>query len=233
MAGGDARCRILAVLVSVIAVSTARPGDDGPDSDSPAITIAPTESELRKELLRRSANDQDVRRKLIEVVSDRGLDWGEAALLDPVVQPLAAEMSRVDGDNCKWLRSVVDERGWPLISEVGRDGANAAFLIVQHANADLDFQKRCLGLMTTAPNGQVALPDLALLTDRVRLAEGKKQLYGSQVVQKDGRWIVRPTEGRENLDRRRATMGLPSMAEYLKLLEKVYGPETLKPDDGP
>ena len=48
------------------------------------------------------------------------------------------------------IRKIVKEHGWPGISLVGEDGSRAAWLVVQHMDGDLDFQRSCLALMQEA-----------------------------------------------------------------------------------
>jgi hypothetical protein len=69
----------------------------------------------------------------------------------------------------------------------------------------------------------VSLPDLALITDRVRVRQGLPQLYGSQFNGVDGRWIADPIEDVERLDERRASMGLPPMADYVRMIAEMTG----------
>ena len=111
---------------------------------------------------------------------------------------------------------------------MGDDGANAAWLLVQHADADPKFQRRCLDLMTQLPGDQVPKTKVAYLTDRVLLAEGKKQIYGTQFTQQDGKWAPRPLEDEKNVEQRRAEAGLPPLDEYIRQLEKTYGPAAAK-----
>jgi hypothetical protein len=77
--------------------------------------------------------------------------------------------------------------------------------------------------MAKLPAGEVLQSNLAYLTDRVLLAEGKKQQYGTQVTVVDGKWAPRPLEDEANVDKRRAAAGLSPLAEYLKLIEREYG----------
>ena len=135
---------------------------------------------------------------------------------------LAAAVGKIDADNTKWLKEVVKTHGWPGKSLVGKDGARSAWLLVQHADADRKFQRQCLDLITRLPKGEVAPQHLALLTDRVLLAEGKKQIYGTQFTIQDGKLVPRPLKAPAGVDRRRKAVGLPPLAEYVKLLRKTY-----------
>lgn len=77
--------------------------------------------------------------------------------------------------------------------------------------------------MVKLPPDQVSQKNVAYLTDRVLLAEGKKQIYGTQFSLVDGAWQVRPLEDEANVDKRRAEIGLSTMAEYVKVLKAEYG----------
>ena len=102
---------------------------------------------------------------------------------------------------------------WPGKSLVGRDGALAAWLLVQHADLDREFQKQCLPLLAEAVKKGEAGPDhLAYLTDRVRVADKEKQVYGTQFrVDERGRVVLAPMEDSAHADLRREDAGLPPL----------------------
>jgi hypothetical protein len=179
------------------------------------------EPELRNELLRRTGPDQDVRKALMRWTSEHGYDL---TALSPErkaeFDKLAAEAEAVDTENTAWLKTVVEKHGWPTITLVGRDGAGAAWLLVQHADRDRKFQRQCLDLMAALPKDEVSQSNFAYLTDRVLLAEGKKQLYGSQYKLVDGKLKPRPIEDEANVDKRRSEVGLMPLAEYFQFAEQ-------------
>jgi hypothetical protein len=161
--------------------------------------------DLRGELLRRAKRDQAARR------ASRGADFW------PVY--------RVDAENLRWLKQVVADIGWPGASAVGEDGAHAAWLLVQHAGADPKFQRRCLDLLTVAAEqGEASKVDAAYLTDRVLLAEGEPQEFGTQATARNGGWAPRPLRDPDTVDQRRAALSLEPMAEYLAGIAEHYGP---------
>jgi hypothetical protein len=47
-------------------------------------------------------------------------------------------------------------------------------------------------------------------------------LYGSGFEFKDGKLVLSPTKDIANLEKRRAKIGLPPLAEYIKTLEEIY-----------
>jgi hypothetical protein len=154
------------------------------------------DEELRAELLRRMEQDQEARR-------DRGCDWELVAA--------------VDAENLPWLKGVITERGWPVASLVGADGAEAAWLLAQHADADPVFQRHCLGLLAAAVEaGEATRRNLAYLTDRVLLAEGQAQVYGTQMTRRGDAWVPRNLGDPDDVDARRAAADLEPLAEYVR-----------------
>jgi hypothetical protein len=71
--------------------------------------------------------------------------------------------------------------------------------------------------MAKLPKAEVSQTDLAYLTDRVLLVEGKKQIYGTQFNFSDGKWEPRPLEDPTSVDKRRAEVGLQPLAEYRRI----------------
>lgn len=180
---------------------------------------------LRAELLRRTKVDQDARFALVNWSKTQGA--GNAANMSAeskaeYVKMLMA-MKKIDHENTKWLKEIIEKQGWLTISMVAKDGAQSAWLLVQHADDDPKFQRHCLDLMTKSPRHEVSQSNLAYLTDRVLLAEGKKQLYGTQFATIDGKMQPRPLEDEKNVDKRRAEMGLSTLEEYARVIRQQYG----------
>lgn len=164
---------------------------------------------LRQELLDRMAEDQAAQHGAI--AAGGGQAW--------------AQLTPLNERNTTWLKAVVAEKGWPGFSLVGRDGAKAAWLLVQHADHDPAFQAQMLLLMEQAAiNNEAEYSDLALLTDRVLLAQGKPQCYGTQFTQRaDGSLELQPTADMEAVGALREKAGLPPLDEYKKILSEGYG----------
>jgi hypothetical protein len=193
------------------------------------------EPELRSELLRRAKADQEARRAItIWMMQFGDSEFASVAAFEATLheaqkvefQKLAGALRQVDAENTERMNQIVDQYGWPTAALVGTDGANAAWLLVQHADSSPQFQRKCLNLMTKVPRGEVSLADVAYLTDRVLLAEGKKQLYGTQFSFVNGKCIPRPLEDEADVDQRRADVGLPPLSEYLKESADFYSGRT-------
>ncbi len=123
------------------------------------------------------------------------------------------------------MRAIVRQYGWPGPELVGKDGTEAAFLLVQHSN--LAFQKEMLPLVQNAyRSGKLSGQSYALLLDRVLVGEGKPQVYGTQAKRfeewKGKEPVLEPIEDEANVDKRRAEVGLSPLAEYIELLKRLY-----------
>lgn len=162
--------------------------------------------------------DQEVRQAFIDLL-EAGVSMDTAA-----VRRLAATQDSVDRANAERLQEIVRAHGWPNAERAGEEAASAAFTIVQHATHDLAFQKAYLTFLEKEYRmGRVPGEPVALLTDRTRQAEGKPQLYGTQISIRDGKLVVDPIEDEDNVDRRRRALGLPPLATYIEVVKETYG----------
>jgi len=125
----------------------------------------------------------------------------------------------VDLENTKRAKEIVEEIGYPTISKVGKEASYNFWILVQHADHDKEFQKYCLGLMREIFKEDIEQSNIAYLEDRVRLGEGRPLLYGTQYrIDKDtDEMIILPIEDEENVDKRRAEVGLPPLKEYVEM----------------
>lgn len=125
------------------------------------------------------------------------------------------QISRIDRSNTKRLKRIVAHIGWPTKSKVGMRASHMAWLLVQHADHDVEFQEHSLELMKAAPSGEVTCRDIAYLVDRVRINRGLPQLYGTQFICDDhGPTAPLPIEAHIHLDKRRRAMGLEPFEDY-------------------
>jgi hypothetical protein len=178
------------------------PEDDGVDE------------ELRAELVQRAGRDQVAR---LSLRPDHGVAQWEA-----IVAP-------VDRDNTARLREIIGRHGWPGRRLAGDDGAHAAWLLAQHAPAEL--QEESLPLLEDAvTRGDADPADLAYLRDRVLTHRGEPQIYGTQYLERDGVLELCPVRDPAGLDERRAALGLAPEAENRARLLAARG---LAGDDEP
>ena len=132
----------------------------------------------------------------------------------------------VDASNLKRLKAIFAKHGFPDRSMVGRSGVESAWLLVQHATSDTAFMAKALQQARPLMiKGDLSRDNYALLVDRVRLQQGKQQLYGSQFHGKPGHFYAYNLKDPSHVDRRRAELGLQPLANYLKFADALYMPE--------
>jgi hypothetical protein len=175
---------------------------------------------LREELLRRLDLDQQARRAGKALFEKAAGGILRLADLAPAEQEILTRLADVDRDNTRWLGELVNRRGWPGRSLVAEDGAVAAWLLAQHADQDPALQRRCLDLMRAAPETEVSPSHIAYLTDRVLLAEGESQVYGTQMTMAGGEYRPENLRDPDSVDQRRAAVGLDPMAKHLALMRE-------------
>lgn len=174
--------------------------------------LAGLDRALRSELLKRQQLDQDIRNRAM-------------AAGNPLPKALMDEWTRIDHANTEWMKTVIARHGWPGKSLVGADGANAAWLFVQHADMDKPFQKQAITLLEAAvAKGEASGQQLAYLSDRVLTGEGKPQRYGTQYHEVDGKLVPQPIEDAAQVDERRANVGLGTLAEYDRVMQARFKP---------
>ena len=161
-------------------------------------------SGLRAEIASRVAMDQAVQRELSERIQ-----------AGQPIGPASARQDSVFNANLQWMRLVLAQYGWPGRRLVGDEGSHGAWLLLQHADRDTALQRAALQLLENAVGaGDASSRDLAYLTDRVRAAEGRPQVYGTQ-LQYDSRGCAspKPSEEPAQLDTRRASVGLEPVGQ--------------------
>lgn len=165
--------------------------------------------ELRVELIRMAREDSQTRDELLR--DGKLPKYG-----------YAEEMRRVHERNNARMREIIEQYGWTGRSLVGEDGCEAAWLIVQHAVLDRDFQRQCLALLEQAvAAGEASGWQLAYLTDRVLVYEGKEQIYGTQYLPVEGgKSVPHKIAEAENVDARRRSVGLCSLEENTKRIHR-------------
>lgn len=173
-------------------------------------SLTPVQKDSIVQILATAASsDQQYRSQLEDVQSKYG---GES----PEMKTLFKKMATADSLNLLKVAAIIDHFGWLGADDIGSSGNTTLFMVIQHSG--IQTQDKYLPVMrAAAANGKAALKSLALLEDRVALHHGNRQLYGSQVIwdMRTNHYQVAPLENPEQVDKRRAAMGLPSMAEYL------------------
>ena len=165
---------------------------------------------LRANLLKIYDSDQPIRVKYISAQKEFGYQSKK-------VDSLGKVMAHQDSLNLMEVTEILDKYGWVGVDKVGGIANMTLFLVIQHA--DLKTQQKYLPMLREAvKSGNAKGSALALLEDRVNIRQGKRQIYGRQigVYEKTGKNCVSPLEDPDNVDKRRAEVGLEPLAVYVK-----------------
>ena len=135
-------------------------------------------------------------------------------------------MIALDEKHTARLRAIFKEHGFPGFCLAGRDGAQAAHVMLLHGPSH-ELRKETLPLVEAAvKKGELPAQAAATLTDKVLVGEGKPQIYGTHFSFVDGKLVMHPVADPEGLDDRRARVGLQPLKEYMEGLEKMYRVKT-------
>lgn len=149
---------------------------------------------LRAELVRRRDVDQQARHAL----SEGAVDW--------------AAVAEVDADNLAFLEPHIARHGWLGSDLVGGDGAQACWLMVQHAPPER--QEEWLRLMQAAVlDGHAEKRDLVYLQDRVNMHAGRPQTHGTQWLGFGEVLRLWPVVDPEGLNERRLALELRPLTD--------------------
>jgi len=165
---------------------------------------------LQAELLQIYEEDQKYRQQINGIADKHGYDSKE-------MKDLWTIINEKDSINLIKIKAVLDKSGWVGPDKIGEQANQTLFLVIQHS--DQATQQKYLPMMREAvKNKNASGSALALLEDRVALGEGKKQTYGSQIGRdkETGKSYVLPLDDPDNVDKRRASVGLGPLADYVK-----------------
>jgi hypothetical protein len=145
------------------------------------------------------------------------------------IQDIWKIINAKDSINLIKVEKILNEYGWLGSDIVGEEGNSTLFLVIQHSNTQTQLKYLPM-LREAVKNGKAKASDLALMEDRVLLAQGQKQIYGSQIGidMKTNEYLLSPMIDPDNVDKRRAEVGLMPLSEYLKYWDLTWDVEKFK-----
>lgn len=122
------------------------------------------------------------------------------------------------------LEQIFNEYGYPGYDLVGKEGSNHFWLMVQHSDNDIAFQSRVLEtLKQEVDKNNADGKNYALLTDRVKINKGERQIYGTQVTYNaPGQAYPKPLFDSVNVNKKRAEVGLEPIEQYLNMMTRMH-----------
>ena len=143
-------------------------------------------------------------------------------LADPKNKELAGAVNKLDAENLIWLQKLISAEGFPKAAQVGREGVHLAWVLLQHADQDPRLQRELLPVLTQRhAAGELPANDLARISDRVLLANGEPQKYGTQFDWFAGDFTLPEPTTLAAIDASRAELGLMPLADYVCTIRKA------------
>lgn len=177
-------------------------------------------ADIRDEIWRIQREDQGIRVLWISLPKETA---------DTIKAQVRNEMRRVDERNTRRAAQILDAFGkWPGADVLGASADQTLWLCIQHADQRPEIAVRYLPMLKAAVDEKRTDPmHYAYLVDRIRMHEGREQVYGTQtykIKEEDGRsfFFVVPIEDVEHVDERRAAMGMEPLAEYLEAMGQKW-----------
>ena len=174
------------------------------------ITSAQTKPVLQKQLLNMAQQSQQI----------QAMQKGDATA---VLKDMAADINKL---HTQTLNEIVQLQGWLTKVQVTEEGVKAAFTLVSHSK-NIRFQQDMFPLIIQSYIDKQGIGGeaVAIFTDKISIAQGKDQIFGTQADLIGGKLVFFQIENEDSVDQLRAQMDLQPLAEYKKALEVFYGVE--------
>ncbi len=141
------------------------------------------------------------------------------------------EMQDLHHENAKELNLIMEKIGFPTTDKVGEEASHAAWVIIQHSIGQPDFMKKAARLLEIAVNEKKAdQKNLAYLTDRIAVLEGRLQHYGTQFDwDENGEMNPNQFDDLLKVNQRRQTIGLNTLEEQIEIMQDRIKNENQRP----
>ncbi|GAA4405634.1 hypothetical protein GCM10023187_24210 [Nibrella viscosa] len=165
---------------------------------------------LRAQLTKIYNEDQQQRQEYAKLEQQYG--WGSRE-----AQAFRAKLKAMNDRHLQEVDQIISRQGYPGRSAVGQPLDQVAFMVIQQST-DKAVHQKYLPVVTEAANkGELDKASVAILTDLVRIQNGEKQVYGTQVrVNNQGQKELYPIEDQAGIDQRRKQMDLEPLDAYLR-----------------
>lgn len=181
--------------------------------------VNPSDKNWVKEKIQHMRDIDQYMRGYLEVQFDHGYSDLEK---QEFMKQFLPRWSQIDTQNTKDLKELMAIYVWFSIGDFDEKTDSNAWLLVQHADLDFEFQKATLAtLEKLVLIGETSPKNYAYLFDRVAASwndasKRQKQRYGTQGgCTGPGQWEPIAMEEPSRIDRRRSAVGLPPEAEYI------------------
>ena len=113
------------------------------------------------------------------------------------------------------FKKYIKNQGFPFKNLCGQEVYKAAIVLALHA--DNNFLESIFEVIKEAGKDKVDIKDKAYFIDRILVYKGKPQIYLTQFkISANGLMKLSPIEDPDNVNKRRAELGLEPLEEYKK-----------------
>lgn len=132
------------------------------------------------------------------------------------------EMEKLHHSNADVLNGIINAIGYPTIDKVGKEGSEAAWLVIQHSIGRPEFMKKCAKLLENAVHENRASPvNLAYLMDRIAVFQEKPQKFGTQFDwDEHGEMSPQNFDDIHKVNERRKSIGLNTLEEQTQIIRE-------------
>ena len=178
---------------------------------------------------------ESLKKELSEIYKSDQLYRAEMAKIKPTdlkIVELVNKQNKIDSINLIRVVKVLDSIGYPAKSLYGDSAGLGAYHVIQHSTTE--YQEKYLPIFErAAQQNEIERKWVAMMIDRVRVDKGLKQIYGTQIIPiKDpktgyltNKAEIAAIEDEENVNKRRAEVGLGSIEDEAKLFGIDYKPK--------
>lgn len=150
---------------------------------------------------------------------------------DTDAQHIRQQFVRHSHDRVERGLAILNEIGVPTVANIGADGAQALSVLALHAK--MDAMRRILQAFEEcyrADPKSVYNEAIPSLTDRFRILDGKRQIFGTQwMLGEDGKFFLPPVEDFKRMNDHRAVYGLGRSQHPIDLTDGVPDRPPLRP----
>ena len=179
--------------------------------------------QTKQDAAARTPKNEALRRELLKMLE---ADQAARAPFTEGRMPTPAEVRKqneLDAADTRRLLEIFKRYGFPGVSLVGRDGRDAAVVMILHSPS-LELKQRSLSYLKKAlRRGEVGPDAVANLTDIILHDHlHKPQLYGTRFDIEGGRLVLKNVKDPAHLEERRRKLGLMPLNEYARGLAELY-----------
>jgi VWFA-related protein len=169
---------------------------------------------IRRELLKMQETQKKANIKAVE-------NWEKEKKFD-------AEAKQIGKENSLNLCRMLSENGWLTKDAIEADGFDAFLYLIRNTR-DFQIQKAFVPILSAAAKkGLIEKELLASTIDKIRLAAGLPQIFGTQLSVKDEIGYLYPLQNEEKVEEWRKLYDLPSLKTFLKEMEVLYQTPIIK-----